>query len=188
LMATGDLRWYRYQPATASWAAGSTRVIASGWTALRQVAYAGDGVFYAVDGAGRLRWYRHLDPAAGAARWATGSGRVIDDGWADTPRIFAAGGAIYATTVDGDLRWYGYTDPMHGNGDWLSSSGAVIDHGGWDAIAAGVAVRTENGSAAMIYTIGTDGHLRRDQHNTPDTGTDSWVVEPGEVIGSGWLN
>ncbi len=188
LTASGDIRWYRYDPANASWAAGSSGVISSGWAGFRQVTYAGDGVFYVIDGDGMLRWYRHLDRIGGSARWADGSGRAIDDGWASAHQIFAALGTIYASTATGDLRWYRYSDPLHGNGNWQSRSGLVVDSGGWDTAVAAVAAWNPDRSAVVIYTIGSDGLLRRLTHTTPNTGTDSWAVGPSSVIGANWLN
>jgi hypothetical protein len=39
-------------------------------------------VIYGVDGAGILRWYRHLGSETGAPDWdVTNFGHVIGDGW-----------------------------------------------------------------------------------------------------------
>jgi hypothetical protein len=71
-----------------AWAnGGAQNQIGSGWLGgscnYQAIQSGGDGRIYVIDGAGQLRWWRHLDPTGGTASWATVSpcGNYIGNGW-----------------------------------------------------------------------------------------------------------
>jgi hypothetical protein len=55
----GNLWWYGYDPTTRDWQSGLGNVVGTGWGSVTHVAYAGDGVFYAVNTSGTLFSYRY---------------------------------------------------------------------------------------------------------------------------------
>ena len=80
----GELKWYRHvgqANGTFQWAAGSGRVIGTGWSDFKEVFSGGDGIIYAVNSDDELVWYRHDGRADGSRIWAPASGGVVGSGW-----------------------------------------------------------------------------------------------------------
>jgi hypothetical protein len=90
----GGLQWSRYltpldgSGGDTAWAnGGAQNQIGSGWLGgscnYQAIQSGGDGRIYVIDGAGQLRWWRHLDPIGGSASWASVApcGNYIGNGW-----------------------------------------------------------------------------------------------------------
>jgi hypothetical protein len=183
----GNLFWYAYDPHNLAWVSGTGNSIGSGWHEFTSVTYAGDGVFYAVDPAGNLRWYRNLDPFGGSASWDDGSGTVIGVGWEVFPLLFASAGSIYAITTDGLLLWYGYSDPTRPDGSFADASGRPVGTG-WDIMVAADAVAGNTQTGVLVHGVDRDGNLREYLDVNPD-GTASWAAGSGTIIGThNWLS
>lgn len=91
-----------------------------------------NGVIYAVDSSGYLRWYRDANQN-GTAGWAANSGNIIGSGWQNMLHAFAAGGGvIYAVEPSGVLRFY---RDVYQNGfpGWGAGSGNTIGSG-WASV------------------------------------------------------
>lgn len=183
----GDLLWYGYDPQDQSWLPGSGKPIGGGWGQFDFVTYAGNGVFYAVDSTGGLRWYRNLDPFGGSAEWATGSGTTIATGWGSYPLLFSSGGSIYAITTAGDLTWFGYSDPTRPNGSFVSDSGRVVGTG-WDIMVTVDAVAGTPQPGVLVHGVDHDGHLR-EYLNIDPNGVSSWAAGSSTIVGThNWLS
>jgi hypothetical protein len=182
----GNLFWYAYDPHQLAWVTGAGQLIGRGWHEFTFVTYAGDGVFYAVDTAGNLLWYRNLDPFGGSATWDDGSGTVIGVGWQDFRLLFSSGGSIYAITTDGFLLWYGYSDPTRPDGTFASASGRPIGTG-WDIMVAVDAVPGNTQTGVLVHGVDDQGNLREYLDIDPN-GTANWAGGSGTIIGThNWL-
>ena len=190
--SNGDMKWYGYDPVNHSWQPGSGLVIGGGWDGFTHVAYAGDGVFYAVDGDGTLFWYRRLDVTQEFSAWYNdGVGAAIGSGFQIADQFFAARGAVYLSDSAGNLFWYGYSDSLSPDGVWVPTSGARIG-AGWNTFTSvsaewGVAIS----GSPYVYIAGADanGDLLVYQHYGPDTGVANWgVIGAGTLVGGGTLN
>jgi hypothetical protein len=111
---------------------------------------------YAIDGEGKLRWFRHDGAANGTFAWQ--GPRVVDMGWRDLRQVFPGGdGTIYAITRNGVLIRYQHAGFRTGLGK--------DDPGGWGApqqLATGWGDFTQAFSAGhgVIYAIARDGTLK----------------------------
>ena len=153
----GDLRWYRYDGSgqfspdgSIGWAPNSSNVIGNSWNNFKFLCGGGDGVLFAVEPNGDLRWYQYaagdgVEDRAASRGWSTNSRNVIGNGWAGflslacTPKAGPTFGGndpastLYGVEPNGDLRWYRYvgngTEDRTGNTGWASNSGNVIGNG-----------------------------------------------------------
>lgn len=138
-----------------------------------------DGTLYAVDGEGRLRWYRDL-AQDGTTCWAPSSGNVIAEGWGDYLLVVPAeNGILYAVTPAGDLLWFQDLG-RDGTASWAPSSGSVVGHGGWTQFQ-----RIVYGGNGMLYCITKTGDLRWYQ-DLARNGTERWAPGSASVIATGW--
>jgi Tachylectin len=140
---SGDLHWYQYTGTDGAggsggsgdglWAPGSGTVIGTGWGGFTQIFAGGDGIIYAVDSAGDLWWYRHLEPTAGSASWAAaGGGSMIGTGWSQFTQFGSMGGGIiFARDASGGLWWYRHADPLGGSDTWADGGGRIGEGTGW---------------------------------------------------------
>lgn len=185
--SAGDMRWYGYDQTKRSWLSGSGTVIGTGWDIFTHVAYAGDGVFYAVDGAGTLFWYRYLDPTGypdPGGWYDQGEGTAIGSGFQIACLFFAARGAVYLSDGTGALFWYGYSDPLSPDGVWVRNSGAEVGTG-WDMFTSVTATwgRARQGpSYVAIAALDPDDNLLLYRHLGPDTGTATWSPDSGQAV------
>lgn len=109
------------------WPVSQTTVPGS-WNHCRQIASAGSGVFYCLDGQGKLTWHRAL--ASGpTAELAAASGAVLASGWGRFIKLLAApDGVLYALTASGELHWF-RRDPADPGAPWDKDSGTVAGRG-----------------------------------------------------------
>ena len=121
--AIGNLHWYKDThrdgtPMTAGHhsldAPNEGATIGTGWGSFTQVFSGGNGVLYAIDRDGNLRWYKdtHRDgtpvTAGGAPSFdASNNGAVIGIGWNMFTTVFSTGnGVIFGRDTAGHLWWY----------------------------------------------------------------------------------
>ncbi|MGI9169367.1 MAG: tachylectin-related carbohydrate-binding protein [Caulobacteraceae bacterium] len=99
----GKLLWYKhlgFQDGTDRWLTtpDPKGFIGEGWGPdnITQAFSAGNGVIYAINGAGALLWYRHLGFEDGVDRWLTSPDAKghIGEGWgpSNLDRVFCGGG------------------------------------------------------------------------------------------------
>jgi Tachylectin len=74
------------------------------WTGYKQIFYGGNGIIYAVDPSGNLRFCREV----GANHQVSAPCPIIGTGWGDLREIFASGapGVIYAINQNGDFLYF----------------------------------------------------------------------------------
>jgi hypothetical protein len=109
----GNLLWYKHLAwrsggtDPSDWDAESAKIIGhGGWDGFRQVFSGGNGIIYAIDNEGKLRWYKH-------EKWLTGDdkpqpiGETKGNGWNEYRQVFSGGdNVIYAVDNAGRLLWY----------------------------------------------------------------------------------
>jgi hypothetical protein len=197
ITAAGELVWYPAWTDTSNPpSVGLGRQIGDGWASFSHVFAGGEGIIYAVDSAGALRWYRDErrdgsnDPD-GSTGWDSASGNQIDNGWLGFAQLLSGGdGVIYAVQTAGDLLWYrdlardGSNAP-DGSTGWADASGSPIDRG-WNGMR-----HIVPGGGGVIYAVTPEGvltwyrDLARDGSNGPD-GSTGWADASGSAIGDGW--
>lgn len=185
----GELTVFTLTFGSANPTLGPGTVIGTDWNAFAHVTYAGNGVFYAVDGDGNLLWYRYLGVSGNVAVWAdSGSGAVIGTGWQDFPLVFASAGDVYASTDDGSLLWYQYSDPTSDAGTWSADSGATVGSG-WDTVLTATADAGLPGNGhVLIHTVGQDGDVHFYDHLDAGVGGDTWSQDSGTAVLTGWTS
>jgi hypothetical protein len=175
----GSLLWHQYLGCDSqdlgAWASRTGNAIASAeWGETTQACGGRDGVIYAVDGRGDLRWYRYTGDGS-TSTWATGSGGVIGKGgWNQFVSLFSDGDrTLYALLANGDLRRYRYNgDGTDGTEKWDKSSGTVIGSFPDSRLSAD--------ADGVIYVARSDGNLYWHRY----TGS-GWAEGSGSVIGQG---
>lgn len=177
--ALSQLRRWTYASPLGSSSTWTQQLIGSGWGGLNLVS-GGNGVLYAIDPSGNLRWYKDVDYTGGPAAWDPASGSVIGSGWSGFSTVISGGGGvIYAVDSSGALHWYRYLGS--GSSQWAPHSGSVIA-AGWNG-----ASKIVSGGSGVIYTVSPAGTLSWYRHQDALGGTSSWA--DGGVprqIGSGW--
>jgi hypothetical protein len=94
LTFNGKLMWYRHVAYLSGDAMGTpgawqgAKEVGSGWGDFKQVACAGDGLFYAITDAGELVWYREIGHDTGIKAWLPQ--KVVSTGWNNYQRVFAS--------------------------------------------------------------------------------------------------
>jgi len=149
---------------------------------------AGNGVIYAIQADGSLRWYRHAGWTSGGTGWANGVGREIGTDWHIFRAVLAgSAGQLYTVSGDRTLRWWQYdlADPDGGSGDgtWHTASGAVIHDGFGDY------PRVLGGYDDVLYGVKSDGSLWWLRYEAGDgsSGPDSWAFGgQAQQIGTGF--
>ncbi|MFZ4699416.1 MAG: tachylectin-related carbohydrate-binding protein [Candidatus Methylumidiphilus sp.] len=184
--ANGDLRWYRHDgrfTGTAVWGVnvGGTTV-GVGWGSFTKVFSGGDGVIYAIQADGILRWYRHTGWLTGANTWAAGSGAQIGTGWNSFSKVFSGDdGVIYGIQANGILRWYRHDGRLDGTFNWAAGSGAQIGTG-WQNFR-----QVFSSGDGILYAAQPTGSLLWYRHAGWLSGANSWAAGSGTQIGSGWI-
>lgn len=116
LTTDGTLKWYRHDGfanGTAKWAAPVD--VGTGWNSFKKVFAGGDGVMYAIDDSGNLRWYRYQDVlnAKRPPHWA--GPLTVASGWSNVIDAFSGGnGVIYTVKPDGSLVWWRHVSYQNG--------------------------------------------------------------------------
>jgi hypothetical protein len=177
--ALSQLRRWSYAAPLDGSSAWTQQVIGSGWGGLNVVS-GGDGVLYAIDAAGSLRWYKDDNFTGGVPAWDPASGSLIGSGWAGFSTVVSGGqGVIYAVDASGNLHWYRYLGG--GSSVWAANSGTVIGTG-WNRPSKIVA-----GGSGVIYTVDSSGVMSWYMHQDPLGGTAPWAnAGVAKQIGSGW--
>jgi N,N-dimethylformamidase len=149
---------------------------------------AGNGVLYAVQADGVLRWYRHAAWTTGGVSWSNGVGREIGTGWHRFTSVLAgADGQLFAVAGDGSVRWsrWELADPGVGDGagSWHPGSDTVV-HDGFSAYA-----RVFGGYDGTLYGVRADGTLWWHRYLAGDgsAGAGAWAHGgAGQQIGRGF--
>lgn len=147
----GKLRWYKHDgylngtPNFASPVGG--KEVGTGWGVFNSVFATSNGVIYAIQTDGKLRWYKHNGYLNGTPNFAAPiGGAEIGVGWGDFKFVFSTGnGIIYAIQADGSLLWFFHQGWMDGSNRWV---GPIHIGFGWHTFKAVFA--TSNG---VIYGI-----------------------------------
>ena len=172
------------------------RQIGSDWGGFSHVFAGGDGIIYAADQDGALRWYRDerrdgTNDPDGSTGWTSGSGNQIGSGWLGFAQLLSGGdGVIYAVQTTGELLWYGDlvrdgSNAPDGSTGWSEASGSQIGLG-WKGLR-----HIVPGGGGVIYAVTPKGDLawyrddRRDGSNGP-SGADGWAGGSGARVGNGW--
>lgn len=175
----GKLRWFQHlghEDGSDRWANnGNGLVIGEGWLDFTFVAAGDDGVLYAQDAAGDLRWYKHTGHATGARSWQNEAGSKVGSGWQSVDWFgVSSGGVIYARTrSDGNLLFYKHLGYQDGSGSWAPSPQVGEGWGDLWRIAA------TNGR--VLYTVSLDGSVSFYRNDVEATKT--WTIRTG--IGGG---
>lgn len=180
----GDLYWYRHNgrfTGVFDWANGGNGVkVASGWQNFVHVFSSGNGVIYALEPNGDLRWYRHDGRLDGSNNWASNSQVVVGSGWDKYQRVFASGdGVIYAIDFSGNLIWYRHDGRLTGTVNWFNNLGTKVGTG-WQNLR-----QVFSGGDGIIYVVRNNGELAWYRHIGWLTGDFSWTA--AKTIGSGWI-
>ena len=184
----GKLFWYRHNDPTGGAGGfangGAGKEIGVGWRRYTQVFSGGAGVIYAVDETGKLFWYRHNDPVAGAPGFANGgAGKEIGTGWARYTKLFSGGnGVIYAVDETGRLFWYRHDDPTNGVAGFANGGAGREIGTGFNRY-----THLFSGGGGVIYGIDESGKLFWYRHNDPAGGAGGFANGgAGTEIGISW--
>lgn len=206
--SNGDLRWYEYHGSGAhgqdhsDWAPNSRNIIGNGWQGFKFLCGGGDGVLFAVEPNGDLRWYDYaagdgVDDPAGSRGWDANSQNIIGNGWQGfvnlvcTPKAGPTwnnpASTLYGVEPDGDLHWYRYVGngeaDRSGNTGWLPNSGNVIGKG-WQGF------KILTAAADVLFGVEDNGDLRwycyRGDGTADRSGNTGWDPNSRNIIGRGW--
>jgi N,N-dimethylformamidase len=197
ITAAGTLLWYPvWTDSSNPPSVDQGRQIGIGWADFSHVFSGGDGIVYAVDKDGALRWYRDerrdgTNAADGSTGWASASGNQIGTGWLGFAQLFSGSdGVIYAVRTTGELLWYSDlardgSNAPDGSAGWAETSGSQIGVG-WNGFR-----HIVPGGGGVIYAVTLKGDLtwyrddRRDGSND-SSGAEGWAAASGARIGIGW--
>ncbi|MFO0557873.1 MAG: tachylectin-related carbohydrate-binding protein [Polyangiales bacterium] len=197
---SGNLHWYRhdghYDVYAGHWGPRAGTVVGGGWNSFRHLVAGGDGVLYAVDGAGTMYWYRHnaknigqFDLVnVGQAPWTYGAPSGIGTGMTGYTHITSPGnGVFYLRTSSGALYWTKYAN--HATGAYGGFAPAVFLR----TLPSVVDIVAKPGG--YIYYSDSSGTLREFRHEGWQTGALTWGSPSGTTstpydatVGSGWQN
>jgi hypothetical protein len=125
----GRLMWYRHvgqKDGSFRWE--GPKVVGTGWAALRQAFYGGNGVVYFVQENGELMWARHIGRDDGTFRWD--GPKKVGSGWGGFTKLFSGGdGVIYAVQENGDLVWYRHDGHNDGSFRWAAAAAKKVGSG-----------------------------------------------------------
>jgi hypothetical protein len=198
LAADGSLRWYKHvvdlNTNVGTWAPGGGAVIGTGFDRFARVFGGWDGVFYAVDGDGRLWWFRYLagNGTTGPGAWANGGqGLLIKDDVKHYPEFVAdQGGVLYGVKHGAELHWFRH----YGAGVWANGGAPVAIGTGWTQ----EYQREFIAQAGVLYSVyvnrvsppGPDHELNwfrlLNWQGIPLGGSPSWSSNVGRLVGTGW--
>ncbi len=151
------------------------------WAAFTKVFAAGDGVIYAIDAAGALRYFRLLDPwRNGAFAWSTDSNAVIGSGWGEFTSVMAGGDAVlYAVDPNGLFNFFRHSWAAGGlvGTTWANAGNRLEIGNGWQGFPSIV-----NGHGGTVYAVNGSGALLFYRDHA-QVGQGTWVG--GTTIGPG---
>jgi len=186
----GNLHWRRndgWKDGSSDWTSPNGEIVHwTGWNSFKLVFTGGDGVIYAIEQSGRLRWYRHIGWQTGSPDWDNdGKAKIVSAGnWSDYEFVFAAGqGIIYAVDSAGNLKWFRHEGWRDGSDRWGGGSGAVIAYENWNEFSCVLA-----GGEGVIYAVRESGDLCWYRHTGWQTGEPNSWQNGGvaKVVGTGW--
>lgn len=136
--ADGSMHWYRYvlsntETGAGQWHPSSGAQIGSGFNQFPRMFGGFDGVFYGLDGAGDLYWFRYSG-IDGTNTWGANSGSWIGSGWNQYMWLWAdPSGVIYGARQGGTLAWWRYvvSNTTTGAGTWANKGAAIEIGDGW---------------------------------------------------------
>jgi hypothetical protein len=198
--SSGNFRWYKdlardgsnnaCAGGGAQWAGGL--VMGVGWQGYKHVFYGGNGIIYAIDPSGNLRFCQDvgLDGSFNPPVCP-----VIGTGWGDFRQVFASGapGVIYAIRQDGELDYYrdmvrNGTNLQPGVNGWIGP--LPVGHG-WQNMRSvfGGAINSSVYPNGVVYGIGDDYNLRwwqdvRQDGSNGIGGNAGWLGP--SVVGISW--
>ncbi len=194
LTSDGTLKWYRNdtdwntvggEPGRPSWKGPIT--VGNGWQSFVRIVPAGDGVLYAIDSSGKLKWYRHNGYTDGSIKWSGpvdifppqigtvpsprpklgGARTMTSPNWANFKQVFSGGeGVIYAITNDGTLVWYHHPGYLTGETNWDSPKNVGT---GWADF-----TRVFSPGQGVIYAMKPTGEVFWYKHVGYKDGSVSW--------------
>ena len=144
-----------------------------------QVFSAGDDVIYAIDGAGKLLWYRISVLANGEVSIL--GPREVGHGWNGLKAFSGGKGVLYTITPDGTLRWYRHIKYLTGEGLEVPGAWAARQDvgSGWNAYD-----RVFSDGKGAVYAVTPQGEMFWYHHDGYQTGAKSWT--PRRSLGTGW--
>jgi len=188
----GTLKWYRNdtnwntvggQPGAPNWKGPIN--VKSGWNSFVKIVPGGDGVLYAIDQNGSLKWYKNNGFTEGSVNWlgpidVTPSqpsrlgqrlGSPVD--FRNFKQVFSGGeGVMYAITSDGTLVWYRHRGYLDGTHEWDGPKNVGT---GWSDF-----TRVFSPGDGTIYAMKPTGEVLWYLHAGYKDGTSSWQG-PAEI-------
>ncbi|QDV19098.1 hypothetical protein Pan153_37610 [Gimesia panareensis] len=192
---SGELYWHRHMgrfDGTNTWSEYGTKKVGMDgvdWGRFNKIFCNINGVIYAVEPSGVLRWYKHLGWRGGLNEWAEGSGQQISSGWDEHSSVFSGSeGIIYGIDYSGKLKRYRHAGFQDGRNAWGTQNSNTRDEHyvpelagtGWDRFAK-VFGGSEKGT---VNAITADGDFYRYQLKDLDNVN---PVDSDTKIGSGWV-
>ncbi|MCW5716225.1 MAG: hypothetical protein KIS68_00185 [Bauldia sp.] len=137
------------------------------------------GIFYLIDQAADLQWYRNEAAAARGGSTSWEGPKKVGNGWGGFSSVFNGGGAfIYAVKPDGDLLWYAHDGYLDGRPVWR---GPNTVGNGW----AGFRHVFSTGEY-VVYGVQPDGRLMWYRHDDATTGGDASTWAGAKEVATGW--
>ena len=195
--STGTFRWYQDLARNGTndacagggnWAGGNA--MGTGWSGYKHIFYGGDGIIYAVDPSGNLRFCQDVGLNGS---FDTVTCPVIGTGWGDMRQVFSTGapGVIYAINPAGDLLYFRDTLRNGTNANTTGWIGPLPVGNTWQTMyhVFGGAINSSTYPNGVIYAIGSDGTLQWRQDTLQDGsagigGSKGWAGP--STVGVGW--
>ncbi|MEO3860398.1 tachylectin-related carbohydrate-binding protein [Acrocarpospora sp. B8E8] len=112
LREDGGVCWYRHLGA-GTWADnGACSLVKRGMRGYDRLIATGQGVVFAIDANGDLRWFRHLNSALGGYTWEGDGLGPNGQGWIGDLDVTSLDGVVYALTPGYALKWFRYDTPQ----------------------------------------------------------------------------
>lgn len=144
----------------------------------KSIAATENGVFYAVNYIGEMRWYKYIG-INGEDKWAKGSGNVISRGWNSFKYILAGkNGMIFGIATNGDMYWYQYLGTQ-GEENWEVGSRTKVS-AGWNSF-----IEVVIGGDNNFFAVSANGDMLWYKY-TGQKGQHTWAKNSQSKISSGW--
>jgi Tachylectin len=180
----GTLEWYRNdtswntvggEPGSPNWKGPIN--VGSGWQQFTRIVPAADGILYAINSNGTLKWYRHNGYMDGSMNWSgpidvtpnqrSPFGPRFDLDWGNFKQVFSGGeGVMYAITNDGTLVWYHHRGYLTGTREWDGPRNVGT---GWADF-----TRVFSPGDGVIYAMKPTGEMLWYKHVGYEDGSVSW--------------
>jgi Tachylectin len=201
---SGKLRWYRDTLRDGTPASGGSspsfgapnegNIIGTGWGNFTKVFSGGDGVIYAIDATGGLRWYDDVarDGSGIVAGFPTSfpgpnQGALIGTGWNAFTDVFStADGNIYAVQPSGAMLWYKDL-ARNGTMNFHAQSGTQVNTGfvNYELFGGGTA---PTGQRVVYGAHQPDGNLYLFKVNEAVAPAQFLNAGNGTQVNGGWIN